>query len=67
MRIILLSLAAATFIIGVHQAMTVGIAASYWLIMLSLMFLFGTRLVGQKDMKDDETTLKPAPKRPKAK
>ena len=35
----LLSLAAAVLIIGVHQTMTMGLAHSYWILMLSSMLL----------------------------
>lgn len=34
-KIILLSVATALFVIGVHQSFYYGIAASYWLFMLS--------------------------------
>lgn len=37
---ILLSLAAAFLIMGIHQVITVSFAKAYWLIMLSTMLLF---------------------------
>jgi|GEM_PF-744178 len=37
-EIILFSLSVALFIIGVHQIFTVGIAESYWIVMLSFLF-----------------------------
>lgn len=36
---ILFSLSVALFIIGVHQIFTVGLSESYWIIMLSFLFL----------------------------
>jgi hypothetical protein len=43
--IILLSLSAGFLIIGIHQIMTVGFAASYWLMMMSsgLLFVYALR------------------------
>jgi hypothetical protein len=38
-EIILFSLSVALFIIGVHQIFTVGMAESYWIVMLSFLFL----------------------------
>jgi hypothetical protein len=37
-EIILFSLSVALFIIGVHQIFTVGMAESYWIVMLSFLF-----------------------------
>jgi hypothetical protein len=39
-EVILISLAGAFLIIGVHQIMTVGFAKGYWAIMLALIFFF---------------------------
>jgi hypothetical protein len=47
--------------------MTVGIAASYWLVMLSLMCLFGARLVGQKNTSESDAAAKTNTKKPKRK
>lgn len=38
--IILLSLAAAFIIIGIHQVMTVGFGQSYWVLMLAITLFF---------------------------
>jgi hypothetical protein len=38
--VILISLAVAFLIIGVHQIMTVGFGKAYWAIMLALIFFF---------------------------
>ena len=38
--VLLLSLAAAFVIIGVHQVMTVGFGNAYWALMLALVFFF---------------------------
>lgn len=38
--VVLLSLAVAFFIMGVHQTITVSFAKAYWLIMLATVFLF---------------------------
>jgi hypothetical protein len=38
--VILLSLAIAFLIIGVHQTMTVGFGNGYWALMLTLVFFF---------------------------
>lgn len=38
--VILLSLAAAFLIMGIHQTITVSFGKAYWLIMLSTMLLF---------------------------
>jgi hypothetical protein len=39
-EILLLSLAVAFIIIGIHQGMTVGFGNAYWAIMLALLFFF---------------------------
>ncbi len=38
--ILLFSIAVTLFIIGLHQLITVGLAASYWIFMLCLIMLF---------------------------
>ncbi|WP_155208190.1 hypothetical protein [Xanthovirga aplysinae] len=38
------SLAVASFIIGVHQSMTIGIQESYWLFMISTALFFWYKL-----------------------
>lgn len=38
--VLLLSLAVAFIIIGIHQVMTVGLGNGYWALMLSLVFFF---------------------------
>ena len=38
--VIVLSLAVALLIIGIHQTMTLGIGKAYWAVMLSLMLYF---------------------------
>jgi hypothetical protein len=38
--VILLSLAVAFIIIGIHQVMTVGFGNGYWAIMIALVFFF---------------------------
>lgn len=49
---ILISLAVALFIIGVHQTFYYGIAASYWLFMLSLSLVFYLKLNRAKSPKE---------------
>lgn len=51
--ILLFVLAFTFFVIGIHQAIVVGIAESYWIFMFSLMplFLYGYR----KNKKENET------------
>ena len=53
--LILFVLAFCFFVIGIHQAIVVGIAESYWIFMFSLMplFLYGYR----KNKKEKETKL----------
>jgi hypothetical protein len=38
--VILLSLAVAFIIMGIHQVMTVGFGGAYWALMLALVFFF---------------------------
>jgi len=38
--VLIFSLAVVLFIIGLHQLITVGLAASYWIFMLCLIMLF---------------------------
>lgn len=54
--LILFVLALSFFVIGIHQAIVVGIAESYWIFMFSLMplFLYGYR----KNKKQNEDKLK---------
>lgn len=54
--IILFVLAFSFFVIGIHQAIVVGIAESYWIFMFSLMplFLYGYR----KNKKENGDNLK---------
>ncbi|MGB0524243.1 MAG: hypothetical protein ACPGJS_14840 [Flammeovirgaceae bacterium] len=76
MKYISLSLAAGFAIIGFHQVMmnsttsiSDGIAASYWLFMMSIMMLFWYQYLNKKDAVTHEKTedsTKPTPK-PKAK
>ena len=65
--LILFVLIFVTFIIGVDQAIVVGIAESYWIFMLSLalLFLYGYRK-GQRQAREKEN-LKKAPKNHKNK
>lgn len=53
--VVLFVLIFCTFIIGIDQALVVGIAESYWIFMLSLMllFLYGYRK-GQRKMKEQD-------------
>jgi len=46
--VILLSLAVAFIIIGIHQVMTVGFGHGYWAIMLALIFFFLFNLMRRK-------------------
>lgn len=62
MRIILLSLAVAAFVIGVHQTMTVGPKASYFIFMIALVLIFLSRLVKGKEIHG--STPKPAEAKP---
>ena len=63
---ILFSLAVVLFIIGVHQTMNFGIAASYFIFMLSLGMLFLYRYrVAKRNASKNET--KPNAKKPKGK
>lgn len=48
--ILLFSLAVTAFIIAVHQLITIGLAGSYWIFMLSMILLFLYQLYkGKKD------------------
>lgn len=46
---LIISLAAGTFIIGVHQTMKFGIMYSYWIIMISVALLLWFNLRKQKN------------------
>ncbi len=48
-KFILLAIAFALFIIGVHQSITVGFEYSYWIFMLSLSLVFLHRYKTQKE------------------
>ncbi|WP_420317430.1 hypothetical protein [Ekhidna sp.] len=63
--IILFVLTFVTFIIGIDQAIVVGIAESYWIFMfsLALLFLYGYRK-GQRQSREKEE-LKKSSKKPK--
>jgi len=63
--VILFVLVFVTFIVGIDQAIVVGIAESYWIFMfsLALLFLYGYRK-GQRQAKEKEA-LKKAPKKQK--
>ena len=52
--IILFVLAFTFLVIGIHQSITVGLAESYWIFMLSLMqlFLYGYRKNKHKQQED---------------
>lgn len=63
---ILFSLAVVFFIIGVHQTMNFGIAASYFIFMLSLGMLFLYRYRGAK-RKASENEAEQNAKKPKGK
>lgn len=39
-EVVLLSLAVAFIIIGIHQVMTVGFGKAYWALMIALLFFF---------------------------
>ena len=61
--IVLFVMAFCFLIIGIHQAIVVGIAASYWIFMFSLMplFLYGYR----KNKRDSEGMNSPQNGKPK--
>jgi len=46
--VLLLSLAVAFLIIGIHQVMTLGLGQAYWAIMLSLILYFAFNLRKKK-------------------
>ena len=62
--IVLFVLAFCLLVIGIHQAIVVGIAASYWIFMFSLMllFLYGYR---KNKRKEQESKRGPASKKVK--
>jgi len=43
-NLVIFSLAVTSFIIGVHQAMTIGLQESYWLFMISTALFFWFKL-----------------------
>jgi hypothetical protein len=47
-NIIVLSLAVAFIIIGVHQTMTLGLGKAYWALMLALVFFFLLNLLKKR-------------------
>jgi hypothetical protein len=47
-HVILLSLAVAFLVIGIHQIMTVGFQNAYWAVMLALVFFFVFNLKRRK-------------------
>jgi len=49
--IILYSLAIGSFIIGIHQGVTVGWAYSYWIFMISVSFLLIMKVLNNKEKK----------------
>lgn len=48
-QIIVLSVAGAFMIIGIHQTITLGFEVAYWLFMVSLSLYFLSRLMSQKE------------------
>lgn len=48
-KFILLAIAFALFIIGIHQSITVGFEYSYWIFMLSISLVFLHRYKSQKE------------------
>ncbi len=48
-KFILLAIAFALFIIGIHQSITVGFEYSYWIFMLSISLVFLHRYKTQKE------------------
>jgi hypothetical protein len=48
-KFILLALAFAFFVIGIHQSITVGFEYSYWIFMLSISLVFLHRYKSQKE------------------
>jgi len=65
--VILFSLAVVLFVIGVHQTMNFGIAASYFIFMLSLgmLFLYRYRSAKRKAEEKEEQRKTQKPKRKK--
>ncbi len=64
---IIFSLAVVTFIIGVHQTMTYGIANSYFVFMVSMgmLFLYRYRIAKRKEQEKVEAAKKSKSKRGK--
>lgn len=60
--VVLFVLVFCTFIIGVDQAIVVGLAESYWIFMFSiaLLFLYGYRK-GQRQAREKESIKNPKP------
>ncbi len=52
---IIVGLAFAFFIIGIHQSMTVGFEYSYWIFMLSISLLLLQRYLKQKNKTEDRS------------
>ena len=52
---IIIGLAFAFFIIGIHQSMTVGFEYSYWIFMLSISLLLLHRYLRQKNKTEDSS------------
>jgi Flp pilus assembly protein TadB len=52
---IIVGLAFAFFIIGIHQSMTVGFEYSYWIFMLSICLLLLQRYLRQKNKTGDRS------------
>lgn len=50
---IVVGLAFAFFVIGVHQSITVGFEYSYWIFMLSISLLLLQKYLKQKNKQDD--------------
>ena len=69
MKYILISLAVAFFIIGLHQSVMVGFTASYFLFMLAIGFIAWARLViikeGEKANEGKAAPIKPVGKKKK--
>jgi|TARA_B100000965_G_scaffold406641_1_gene446821 Flp pilus assembly protein TadB len=65
---ILFSLSVVLFVIGVHQTMTFGMAASYFIFMLSLglLFLVRYRRAKRKENEKQQTTPSTKKKKPRA-
>ena len=53
-RTIILFIAAAFLIIGVHQTITNGFEYSYWIFMIVISMYFLSRLIGYKSSKEKE-------------